>query len=191
MTLTNTTKPHMYAGLLNSGIEFFTVEDEVITFLNGKVLSFTELPFNVIQLLREEIENDISLKMALLDWHSNSEFKRLEQLAKCRFGGLDFKADIIDNKLQEGEYWDCPVRGACAYNGIICQAAKFQGADLSKIDIDLMKMLSTNLTNETIAGELNVPMGTFHKLKKMLYEKLGSIQTKQEVAVIATALNII
>jgi DNA-binding CsgD family transcriptional regulator len=189
MTLTEMF-PKLYPGMYCSGIEFFIVEDEVKMIANGKVSNFTELSFPVIQLLRETIEKDSVLKMALMDWHPNSEYKRLEQFAKCRFGGLDFEADIKENVLQSGEYWDCPLRATCPSNGLVCKAPKYNNQDLTPVDIALMKMTSTSATNEVIAEELHLHFGTFHKLKKALYDKL-KVQTKQEVALIARSLNLI
>ena len=121
----------------------------------------------------------------------NSVFDQQNQFLKCRYGGLDFSADIKDNHFQEGDYWDCPKRATCAFNGIICKAPTYNGQKLSPIDIKLMKLLSTNATNEVIADALNLALGTFHKLKKALYVKLNNIQTKQELALIAKSLNLI
>ena len=191
MTLTNQNQPNLYPGMTNSsGIELFTVESELKMLSKGKTTDFTEFPFNIIQLLDEEIEKDKEVKMALLDWHPNSKYSRIEQFGKCRFGGLDFKADIKNHVLQEGEYWNCPVRDNCPNNGIVCKSPKYNGNTLNKLDIKLMQLLSTSLTNETIADELQIPLGSFHKFKQILYTKLG-IQTKQENALIAKALNII
>lgn len=192
MTLTNQNQPNVYPGMLRgTGIELFTVESEFKMISDGKTTDFTEFPFNIIQLLEEEIAKDKEVKMALLDWYPNSKYRRIEQFGKCRFGGLDFKADIINHQLQEGEYWDCPVRANCPNNGVICKAPTYNGETLNALDIKLMKLLSTSLTNEVIAEELNIPYGSFHKHKQNLYAKLGNIQTKQENALIAKSLNII
>ena len=191
MTLVKQTQPNLYPGMNDSGIEFFSVEGEVKVISNRKTKDFTETPFAVIQLLKEEIEKSKLLKMALLDWHPNSEFARIEQFAKCRFGGLDFKPDIKHNNLQKGEYWNCPSRENCPNNGVVCSVPTYNNTPLSHDDVKLMKLLSTNLTNEHIAFQMSIPFGSYHKLKQALYEKLGGIQTKQEVALIAKSLNII
>jgi len=188
MTLTNS---KLYPGMNDSGLEFFTVESEVKIIQNGKISAFTELSFAIIQVLKEAISKDKELKMALLDWHPNSEYNRLEQFAKCRFGGLDFTPDIKNNKLQKGEYKECPLRATCPNNGIVCKLPSFNGIELELNDIKLMKLLSTDLTNENIAEQMGVPFGSYHKIKKALYQKLGNVQTKQEIAIIATRLNLI
>ncbi|WP_341221894.1 hypothetical protein [Polaribacter atrinae] len=195
MTLTNQ-KNTFYPGMISSDVEFFVVEDEMKFISEGEIKSTRKLPFSIIQLTQEEIEKDAAADAALNEWHPESEFKRQNQFLKCRYGGLDFSADIEDNKFKDGDYWDCPNRSTCKYNGIICKPPKYNGVSLNIIDIKLMKLLSTTLTNETIAAMLKLPFGSFHKHKQSLYAKLGDspnnpIQTKQEVALIAKSFNLI
>lgn len=189
MTLTN----NIYPGMVDTQgeVEFFTYLGGVKAIQNGKIKDFTELHFGIIQLLEEEIEANKKVKMALLDWHPTSKYARLEQFTKCRFGGLDFKADIKKGVLQKGEYWNCLQRENCINNGIICNPPMFNGVTLSPLDIKLMKLMATSYTNEVIAEMLQLPLGSFHKYKKALYSKLGNVQTKQEVALIAKSLNFI
>lgn len=180
----------VYPGLVCSGIEFFSYNDQLKVIQNQKIKDFNELPYPVVNLLEEEIKNNKELQKALKEWHPNSNYKRLEQFTRCRFGGLDFTPDICNNKLQKGEFWDCPNRSNCKYNGIICKLPVYNDIEISITEIALMKLLSSNATNEVIALELNKPLGTVHKLKQHLYSKL-KIQTKQELAIIAVTLNII
>jgi DNA-binding NarL/FixJ family response regulator len=53
------------------------------------------------------------------------------------------------------------------------------GQRITKEEIKLLQLSSTDMTNEVIAEEMNLCLGTFHKLKKHVYAWLG-IQTKQE-----------
>lgn len=180
----------MLPGILDGGIEFFISGESVKTLASGKVNDFTDLPFATIQMLREEIEKDKEVKMHLLDMHPNSEFKRLEQFVRCRFGGLDYQADISANGVQEGEYWDCPLRGNCASEGVLCKSVTINGNALDGGDIELAKRLSTDQTNELIASEMDLPMGSFHLKKKRLYEKMG-VRTKQELTILSHRHNLI
>lgn len=189
MTLTKQ-QSTVYPGMLCSGIEFFAVESGMKFISEGKVQSFSEIPSGIAMILNEEIESTSEVKSALLEWHPNSNFQRMLQFAKCRFGGLDFSADIENNQLKDGDYWDCPNRSVCKYSGVLCKQPKYNGFELSTIEIKLMKLTSTTQTNETIASNLDLALGSFHKIKQALYSKLG-VQTKQEVALIAKSLNII
>lgn len=191
MTLRNQThQPALYPGMNCKGTEFFTVESEMKFITNGKVDTMLNLPYSIRQLTKEEIKREPAVEQALLKMHPTSEFNRENQFLKCRYGGLDFSADIKDNKFTEGDYWDCPNRGKCPFNGIICKAPTYNGQKLTQVEINLMKLLSTNAINKVIAETLLLADGTFHKLKKELYKKLN-IQTKQELALIAHSLNLI
>lgn len=178
-------------GLLDNTFEFFNFEDDVKFITDGKLKSFTDVPASVIIMLKEAIEKNTEAKAILMEWHPDSEFNQLKQFASCKFGGIDYSADIKNGELQNGEYWECPKAGSCSGEGKICTSPIYNGNILTKTEIELIKLSTTDKTNEAIAEELKLPMGTFHKYKHQLYEKLGHIQTKQCLTKVAYRLNII
>jgi len=189
MTLTNQNN-FLYPGMVGKNLEFFDYNSEMKFIFNGEVKNTSQLPFTFIQLTEEEIKKHPEVEEALKEWHPNSKIERLHQFLKCRYGGLDFAPDIENNEFKDGDYFHCEKRAICKYNGIICKAPKYQGKALSVMDIKLIKLTSTALTNEAIAIDLEIPLGSFHKAKQALYKKLA-VQTKQEVALIAKSLNLI
>ena len=180
----------MLPGMLDDGIEFFVANDRVKVMSSGKVSEFTDLSFATIQILKDEINADVQVKLHLHDMHPNSEYKRLEQFVRCRFGGLDYTADLGPDGVQAGEYWDCPLRGSCPSEGVLCKAVSINGSTMDAQEVQLAKHLSTDQTNEVIAGEMNLPLGSFHLAKKNLYRKLG-VSTKQEVSILSHRHNLI
>ena len=185
------TNSNILPGMVNRSVEVFVVENITKALHNGKVIDFTELPLGIIELLKEAIKSDKQLELALHDWHPTSEWKRLEQFATCRLGGLDYNDDITpDGKIQDGEYWPCPNRGSCQYEGVICKLPVINNHRLTTDEIKLMQLSSTELTNDVIAEEMNMPLGTFHKAKAQLHQILG-IQTKQGITKICSFFNFI
>lgn len=184
------TTQRMYPGMEGSATEFFLSGNELKIIQNSKILPFCEISFATQQILKEAINEDVDAKLALHDMHPTSSIKRLEQFAKCRFGGLDFQGDIKEGQLQDGEYWPCPNHGNCPHEGILCKLPTFNEQRLTKQDVLLLQLTATNKTNEAIGDTMNLPMGSLHKAKKYLYEKLG-IQTKQEGVIISIFLNLI
>jgi|SRR5690606_22815415 len=182
----------MYPGMISHEIELFVVENELKFIQNGKVSSFAELPYATFQLLRETIATDTEVQLHLKQMHPTSEYRRIEQFAKCRFGGLDFTGDICNETgtVQDGEYWDCPLRGKCMSEGILCKMPKVGSNRLTPVEIKLIQLTTTDKTNEVIAEEMQLPLGSFHKSKKNLYEKLN-ISTKQCLTKLALSMNII
>lgn len=178
-------------GLLDNSFEFFNHNSDLKYVSDGKLKPFEEAPTSVILLLQEAIEKEPHSKAILMDWFPNSEFNQLKKFASCRLGGLDLTPDLVNGELQKGEYWHCPNRGNCPGEGIVCLAPTFNGHELSKTEIELIKLSTTNKTNEAIADILGLPMGTFHKFKNILHKKLGNIQTKQCITKIAIEMNFI
>lgn len=182
----------VYPGMTaDRSLEIFTHQGELKAMKDGKVNSFTDLSFSDIAILKEEIDANIEIKLALHDMHPDSEVKRIAQFAFCRFSGLDFQPDIIDGQLQDGEYVECPKRGTCPHEGTLCKMPIVNEQRLTNQDVALMQLLSTEKTNDVIATEMNLAPGTFHQAKKFLYRKIGNIQTKQRCAMIANYLGLI
>ena len=185
------TNSNILPGMISNSLEIFVVENISKAIHKGKVIDLTELPLGIIELLKEAIKSDKQLELALHDMHPNSEWKRIEQFATCRFGGLDHNDDFSpEGKLQDGEYWQCPKRGTCLHEGVICKLPVVNNHRLTKDDIKLMQFSSTEMTNEVIAEEMNMPLGTFHKAKAQLHQILG-IQTKQGITRLCSFLNLI
>lgn len=180
----------IYPGLMCNSLEFFNTSQELKYFHQGRLQSFKELPFYYIQLIREAIQKDTAIEFELQRMHPDSEMKRIEQFAVCNFSGLDHEPDIENGVLQQGEYWDCPKRGICIAEGIICKSLSYNGNTLNTVEINMVKLLITDMTNEVIADKLVLALGTFHLFKKTLYKKL-KVTTKQELTLIALSLNII
>ena len=188
MTQSNCNK--VYPGMINASTEFFIEDETLFVIQNKKIEPFSKLSASTIVLLEEEIEKASDVKKALFSLHPFSAEKRLKQFVSCRFGGLDFQADVKEGKLQEGEFWDCSKRGNCVHEGVLCKLPFFKNNVLTPKDIQLMKLIATNKTNEAIADEMNLPMGSFHKCKWQLYKKLEA-QTKHEVVLAGVILNVI
>lgn len=188
--MTNSTTNKIFPGMIDSATEFFISNGEVKIIQNAKILPFCEISSATMQILEEAINQDTQAKLELLDMHPTSKMKRIEQFAKCRFGGLDFQGDIKDGILQDGEYWECPNHGNCKSEGILCKLPNYNGQRLEKQEVKLLQLMATNKTNEVIADEMEMAMGSYHKLKKIVYDKLG-IQTKQEGTMVSFFLNLI
>lgn len=179
------------SGLLDNKYEFFNTEDNVMFFHSGETKPFEDLSFPMINILLEKINQEPEAKLILMDWFPNSEFQQIKKFVSCRFGGIDYKADFENDTLQEGEYWNCPNLGNCPGQGKVCKNPTYNGEKISDIEIKLIQLSTSDMTNEVIADTLGIAMGSYHKMKAILHKKLGNIQTKQCLTKIAYSLNII
>lgn len=179
----------LFPGMLDNSLEIFTYQSELKIIKNGSVKNFTDLSFDHIQLLENEINNDKQVELALHDMQPNCNKKRIEQFAICRFGGLDHQGDIVNGKLQDGEYWECPNRATCPHNGIVCKLPVVNEVRLTTVEVEILKMTCTETKNIVIAETLNLPLGTFHKIKKHIWKSF-KVYTKQEASLISRSYNI-
>lgn len=184
-------KQNYYPGMITNEVEFFTTGEELKVIHNGKIYSFNELDASILKILKDVMVNDQDAHAVLIKWFPNQELKQIEKFTQCRFGGLDFNADINSaGKLQKGEYWECPLRGNCAGEGIVCRNIHYNNQVINNEEIQLIKLLVTDKTNDEIAEEMDLKLGTLHFKKRVLYEKL-EITTKQELTLFAVKYNIV
>lgn len=195
-----TTANNFYPGMVDNHYELFHYQDELKVLNNGNIFGFDDLPESIINHIADLLDSD---DQAMDFIHFNhvpvNASNPAEIFAYCRFGGLDFTPDLKVScvegdtgviEIQDGEYWDCPMASSCSGRGILCKMPVYKGYRLTPTDVDVMKLLKTNLTNESIAHQLEMPMGSLHLLKKNLYKNLGNLQTRQEVTLVASFLNI-
>ncbi|MDK7375487.1 LuxR C-terminal-related transcriptional regulator [Weeksella virosa] len=179
-----------YPGMIDSSIEFFFDGTNTLFLTNGCISPISQIPEKIKKIIISEIRKDSKVEHILHNWFPYNQIKQIEEFIKCRFGGLDFQADITESgRLQKGEYWDCPLRGRCSGEGKVCQHIRYNNQIINSTEITLIKLLITDLTNNEISSTMNIPLGTIHLMKKNLYEKL-EITTKQELALIAVEKNI-
>lgn len=177
-------------GLVSADTEFFNHDGKVKAIHDGSVFDFSDLPIKTIHGVTRIMEADKPAMEVLRKWYPSGGHERVEKFVSCRFGGLDNQADLGAQSAQDGEYWDCPLRGNCSGEGRVCHMPQWNGHRLTSEEISLMKHCSTTLTNTAIAEVMGMADGTLNAFRKKLYAKLG-VQTKQEVTRIAVALNII
>lgn len=178
-------------GMVDDSVEFFTSDDGKIKYIHqGHVNCISQLPCWLSKTLNEYIDNHPEVKMHLERMHPDSEIKQLHQFISCRFGGLDYSGDIIDGKIQETEYSHCPLRGNCKSEGVLCKMPVVNGHTLTSTEIKIIQLSTTDKTNEVIADELGLALGTFHKYKQSIYDRCA-VLTKQCLTKLAYSLNLI
>lgn len=191
MTTTN-----IYPGMVSNDYEFFNHANELKVLTSGVTSTFDKLPAVILDAISEVLAQDFKAAAVIKSGALPVKGSALEVFTRCRLGGLDFTPDVqvsdcaTQITIQNGEYWDCPMRGKCAGEGIVCRMPEYNGERLSIIEVQIMKELHTVDTNEAIAERLGIPMGTYHFHKKHLYRKLGNLQTRHEVTRVADSLNI-
>ena len=176
------TYKELYPGMLDNSKEYFEAEGNVFLITNGIVQRFDDVQYH--EELELIIETEPKLKQTLQQMVGDNEKDQQKQLAKCRFGGLNFSADFSDDSKSTNDYRNCQKRGNCIGENIVCHPIKINGIEVSELEINLLKELATDKKNEAIASDLNLPLGTFNVTKTSLYRKLDIYNKPQSVFIL-------
>ena len=106
------------------------------------------------------------------------QFLIVKRFCKCNFGKLDgTKDDVESNGKFNFEKVECPLRGECSFEGVIC-SPKFN-SKLSEQELRVMKLVYQGKQKEEIAETLYISPYTVKNHIKSVYLKLG-IHEKSE-----------
>lgn len=96
------------------------------------------------------------------------EEKALERFCRCNFGYLDGTADISEDHLELEEV-QCPLRGYCKQENVICKPKLM----LSGRQRDIMEGIMCGGTNEDIAVKKGFTLGRVKDLLYRIRKKFG------------------
>ena len=112
----------------------------------------------------------------------------VRRFCKCNFGRLDTaEFDCKPSCSFCFEKVQCPLRGECKYEGIIC-LPRFN-TQLSKKELQVMKLIYEGSSNEQVAERLYLSPFTVKNHIKSVYAKLG-IHEKSEFIQYANKNNV-
>lgn len=182
--------------MLLGGVEFFTHEHEVW---------FRTDDTNVAQLT----ENNCELINAVVEHMSTFYPKAYEALAheyggcaknqrfyrfriacrfiKCNFAPLDNVPDFTAKNGFSFEYVQCPLRGECRYECVICRP-EFNHK-LSSAEMRVMELWYSGLSEDAIATKICLSPHTIHNHIRNSYLKLG-VSSRSEFVRVASAKGI-
>lgn len=172
----STTNVRMYPGMLCAGKEYFNNGAEVMVIHEGTVKNFHDLPEHPE--LAGIISAERELNEILTKWYGTNELQKQKTLARCRFGALNFSADFYEGDVLS-DRCECPHRGNCSGENIICKPAKINGAEVTEEEIAILREVAGNDKNTTIADKLGYCLGTFKVKLTGIYKKCGLV-TKQQ-----------
>lgn len=100
------------------------------------------------------------------------------RFCKCNFSNLDTtEMDFRPNTSFKFEKVQCPLRGECPLEGIVCMPSF--NTKLSKKELDVMQLIYEGCSNEEVSERLYISPYTVKNHIKSVYAKLG-IHEKSE-----------
>lgn len=168
-----------------TNIEFFVGKDGrdiVLQSPDGSFCVFSESNIDLIQYLYERISDDYpeaftSLK-EIYKQSFNFKFLMVRRFIKCNFGILDEKCDLQFDGTFRMEFVQCPLRGECRHELLICQP-KFN-TTLSIRELEVVKLIAGSLSDGDIANRLFISEYTVANHRKNILRKL-KLHSKSEI----------
>lgn len=171
--------------MLLTNIEFFTHESEVwFRQGNGPLKTLNESDRELIEALVSHIatfypqayealckkyERCVPNKQYYL-------FRIATRFIRCNFAKLDNVPDISENNKFNFEYVECPLRGECEHENIVCRP-KFN-SQLSPAELRVLRYWVQGLTKEEVAQELYLSPHTVHAHINNAYRRLNFLGLK-------------
>lgn len=109
------------------------------------------------------------------------QFLMARRFCKCNFCRLDTtQLDVDADGRFNIEKVDCPMRGECAFEGVVC-LPKFNST-LTKAELRVMEQMYNGKTEQEAAHELFLSPHTVHQHIKSVYVKLGIHKMSEFIA---------
>lgn len=178
-------------------LEFYILEDELWCISpdgrNEQVTEHnTQLVSSILSKIRELYPGAYK---DLSKWYQKSaanvpyyQFLMVNRFCRCNFGKLDnTKKDVGCSGVFNFERVDCPLRGECPHENIVCNP-RFN-SQLSDAEMRVMKLIYEGCGNYEIADRLYLSPYTVKNHIKSAYAKLG-IHDKSEFIRYANSNNL-
>lgn len=151
--------------------------------------SIQKWPKNVLMSIHSELIKDHKALKALNDMKI-PEKDQIEKFTACRFGGFDDEADISANGKLTADYLDCPKRGNCIGEGIVCKNIKCENGILSRRELEYCRLVACDLPDKQIADKMNISIHTVNTYRKNAEKKIG-VDSKTGIAAFIVKKNLI
>lgn len=167
-------------------MEFFTYEDEIwIRLADGQTHILRETDYDIVRDLADLISTFYPKAFDALSSEykgcalnrSYFLFRVVCRFIRCNFAALDSIPDIGPDHQFAFEHINCPLRGECKYDRVICRP-EFDH-QLSPAEKRVMALVYEGLTEEEIGDHLRLSPLTIHTHVRNAYSRLG-IHSKGE-----------
>lgn len=166
------------------GLEFYTFEQELwCKHSDGRNEIVDETKTDLIQYILGKVRECYPKAYAALEEHYEKssaniryyQYLMARRFIKCNFAQLDATSLDIEDVSDDGKFnfekVECPMRGECPYEGIICSPTF--NSKLSPAELRVMKPFYDGKSKEEIAKMLYISPGVVKIHIKNAYLKLG------------------
>lgn len=161
-------------------MEFYVIDDEVwCKFANGRNIIVDEHCIDIVNSLFDAIkERYVDTFSALEEIYGKSrlnipyyKYKISKRFIRCNFSRLDSTFIDVDNDRFNTEKVDCPIRGECPYEGVVC--CMKPSSCLSRAEHRVAVLWFDGMDKEGIAEELYLSYETVNNHIRNIYKKIN------------------
>ncbi len=161
-------------------IEFFQANSTLfVTSPDNTISELTEADTDLIDYLYDRIATDYPWAYcALVDEFSRCRknvryfrFRIVDRFLRCNFGKCDNLADIDASGEMHLEFVDCPLRGQCRHERVVCLPRR--QTELSPAEMRVGALLFNGFSRQAIADRLYLSPFTVDNHIRHIYAKLG------------------
>ena len=157
----------MMAGDLSTELFSERTTKKVFAISNGKTVSFDDINPKMRAQIFERLLDD---PIAFEDLKHLTQKEAIEKYTFCVFGAADSAPDFCqDGNLQESDNFICSDNCSCL--NWKSKKIKIDGEVLTPRQLEIVKLLATDLCDKQIADKLGITLSTLDTHKKTLFEK--------------------
>ena len=185
---------NLIPGMEDKNLEIYVFEGKPKAIYNGKVICFWELPTEIIEKFRTLLAKNTAAINGFIDagWDRlpNAADKMLTQFVCCNFGGFNTEPDMEEGGIFNKEYWDCGRSKNCPFNSHICGGLKTENGNISKREIQIIKLICEGMLSKEIAHILGISVNTVHNTIANIFAKT-KVQNRVELSIWARKMNVV
>lgn len=162
------------AGICGSGVEIFRTNDWKVFFLqNGFKHPYSTMQIGYRQYFQAELAEDKdAFKILKYDFGLDTSDKIEEMFVGCRYGNLDYCADLINGKLNH-DAPRCDRISWCVGFNIVCKIPVPKNGPLTRREYEIITFLAQGKITKEISEYLSISDTTTRTHIQRIHAKLG------------------
>jgi DNA-binding CsgD family transcriptional regulator len=170
------------AGITGAGIEVFRDDEGRVFFLrDGRKLPYLIMPPEDREHFQAELSADRAAMDVLQEAFGLETGDEMEEMfAGCRFGNLDYRADLMEGRLVP-DAPRCSQIKTCAGFNIVCRIPVPPGGPLTRQEYQILSLITRGKLTKEISGLLGITDATTRTHIQRIHRKLG-VNNNIEVA---------
>lgn len=170
------------AGICDQGIEVFRDNEGRVFFLqNGVKLPYLMMPPEYREYFQSELSADsTALAVIKKEFGLSTSAEQEEMFAGCRYGNLDYRADLLNGKLNSDSP-RCSLVSTCPGFNVICRIPIPPNGPLTRSEYRIIILISQGKQTKEISNILGITDATTRTHIQRIHAKLG-VNNNIEVA---------